>query len=56
LQQVHGTFELTESQAENVLFWGWLGGYKYDGGQAQCGRLLTMEELGEMLKSRSMEL
>ena len=33
------------------MFWGWLGGYKYDGGEVQCGRLLTIEELGEIFKS-----
>jgi hypothetical protein len=33
------------------LFWGWLGGFKYDGGEVQCGRLLTIEELGEIFKS-----
>ena len=30
---------------------GWLGGYKYDGGEIKAGRLLTIEELGEILKS-----
>ncbi|KAF1847069.1 Translin [Cucurbitaria berberidis CBS 394.84] len=38
-----------QGAAESVLFWGWLGGYKYDGGNVQCGRLLTIEELGEIL-------
>lgn len=38
-------------QVEGLLFWGWLGGYKYDGGEIKAGRLLTIEELGEILKS-----
>jgi hypothetical protein len=42
---------LTKTQAEGLLFWGWLGGYKYEGGQVKCGRLLTIEELGEILHS-----
>ena len=42
---------LTKSQCESALFWGWLGGYKYEGGEVQCGRLLTIEELGEIFKS-----
>jgi len=28
-----------------------LGGYKYDGGEITAGRMLTIEELGEILKS-----
>lgn len=36
---------------EGLLFWGWLGGYKYGGGEIKAGRLLTIEELGEILKS-----
>ncbi|KAL6709154.1 Translin-1 [Coniothyrium glycines] len=39
----------TQGAAENILLWGWLGGYKHEGGQVQCGRLLTIEELGEIL-------
>jgi hypothetical protein len=42
---------LTTQQVEGLLFWGWLGGYKYDGGEIKAGRLLTIEELGEILKS-----
>jgi hypothetical protein len=42
---------LTLSQAEGLLFWAWLGGYKYEGGEIKSGRLLTIEELGELLKS-----
>ncbi|KAF2126646.1 Translin [Dothidotthia symphoricarpi CBS 119687] len=34
---------------EGLLFWGWLGGYKHEGGEPKCGRLLTIEELGEIL-------
>jgi hypothetical protein len=45
---------LTASQVEGLLFWGWLGGYKYDGGEIKAGRLLTIEELGEILKSECM--
>ncbi|KAF2800238.1 Translin [Melanomma pulvis-pyrius CBS 109.77] len=33
-----------------ILFWGWLGGYKPTGSTPKCGRLLTVEELGEILK------
>lgn len=40
---------LTTSQVEGLLFWGWLGGYKYEGGQVKCGQLLTIEDLGEIL-------
>ncbi|KAI4614489.1 hypothetical protein J4E83_007143 [Alternaria metachromatica] len=39
-----------QGACESALFWGWLGGYKYDGGEVQCGRLLTIEELGEIFK------
>ena len=42
---------LTAPQCESALFWGWLGGFKYEGGHVQCGRLLTIEELGEIFKS-----
>ena len=35
-----------------MLFWGWLGGYKSEGGEAHYGRLLTIEELGKLLQSR----
>jgi hypothetical protein len=28
-----------------------LGGYKYEGGEIKSGRLLTIEELGDLLKS-----
>ena len=45
------TAELTYRQVEGLLLWGWLGGYKYDGGEIKAGRLLTIEELGEILKS-----
>jgi hypothetical protein len=44
---------LNISQVEGLLLWGWLGGYKYEGGDAKCGRLLTIEELGEILHSTS---
>ncbi|EAT82382.2 hypothetical protein SNOG_10047 [Parastagonospora nodorum SN15] len=40
---------LTASQVEGLLFWGWLGGYKYEGGEIKCGQLLTIEDLGEIL-------
>lgn len=40
------------SQVEGILLWGWLGGYNYDGGEVKAGRLLTIEELGEFMKSR----
>ncbi|KAF2632961.1 Translin [Macroventuria anomochaeta] len=39
-----------QSAVEGLLLWGWLGGYKYDGGDIKAGRLLTIEELGEILK------
>ena len=44
---------LTASQVEGLLFWGWLGGYKYEGGEIKCGQLLTIEDLGEILHSMS---
>ena len=45
-------FHLTNNvQAYGVLFWGWLGGHKLDGGAAKCGELLTIEKIGELLKS-----
>ena len=34
-----------------MLLWGWLGGYKYQGGEVKCGDLLTIEDLGEILHS-----
>ncbi|KAF2646372.1 Translin [Massarina eburnea CBS 473.64] len=33
-----------------ILFWAWLGGKDYTGGEVKCGRLLTIEEVGEILK------
>ncbi|KAF2658921.1 Translin [Lophiostoma macrostomum CBS 122681] len=33
-----------------ILLWGWLGEYKQEGGDVKNGRLLTIEELGEILK------
>jgi hypothetical protein len=33
-----------------LLFWGWLGGYQQQGGEIKNGRLLTIEELGGLLK------
>ncbi|KAI1524584.1 translin [Pyrenophora tritici-repentis] len=39
-----------QGACESALIWGWLGGYKYEGGDVQCGRLLTIEELGEIFK------
>jgi predicted translin family RNA/ssDNA-binding protein len=33
-----------------ILFWGWLGGYQQEGDEVKNGRLLTIEELGEILK------
>lgn len=44
---------LTALQVEGLLFWGWLGGYKYEGGAVKCGQLLTIEDLGEILNSMS---
>ena len=38
-------------QVFGILLWGWLGGYKQEGGDVKNGRLLTIEELGEILKS-----
>ncbi|KAF2026850.1 Translin [Setomelanomma holmii] len=38
-----------QGAVEGLLFWGWLGGYKYDGGGVKCGQLLTIEDLGEIL-------
>jgi hypothetical protein len=48
---LNATTLLTCWQVEGLLLWGWLGGYKYDGGEIKAGRLLTIEELGEILKS-----
>lgn len=33
-----------------ILLWGWLGGYKQEGSEIKNGRLLTIEELGEILR------
>jgi hypothetical protein len=44
---------LTALQVEVLLLWGWLGGYKYEGGEVKCGQLLTIEDLGEILHSKS---
>lgn len=41
---------LTASQVYGILLWAWLGGKDYNGGDVKCGRLLTIEELGEVLK------
>lgn len=35
---------------QGILLWVWLGGKAFDGNEAKCGRLLTLEELGETLK------
>ncbi|KAF9736424.1 hypothetical protein PMIN03_004975 [Paraphaeosphaeria minitans] len=35
---------------QGILFWAWLGGTDYKTGEAKCGRLLTLEELGDVLK------
>lgn len=42
---------LIRLQTYDILFWGWLGGYKSDGEESKSGRLLTIEQLGEILKS-----
>ncbi|KAF2681446.1 Translin [Lentithecium fluviatile CBS 122367] len=39
-----------QDAAFGVLLWAWLGGRDYNGEEAKCGRLLTIEELGEVLK------
>ncbi|KAF2468921.1 Translin [Lindgomyces ingoldianus] len=39
-----------QDAAYGMLFWGWLGGYKQEGDGIRCGRLLTIEELGEIMK------
>jgi hypothetical protein len=44
---------LTILQVEGLLLWGWLGGYKYQGGEVKCGDLLTIEDLAEILHSMS---
>lgn len=41
---------LTLLQVQGILLWVWLGGKAFDGNEAKCGRLLTLEELGETLK------
>ncbi|PVI04249.1 Translin [Periconia macrospinosa] len=33
----------------SLLLWAWLGGKDFDQGEIKCGRLLTIEELGEVL-------
>ncbi|KAH8725899.1 Translin [Phaeosphaeriaceae sp. PMI808] len=38
-----------QGAVEGLLFWGWLGGYNYEGGAVKCGQLLTIEDLGEIL-------
>jgi hypothetical protein len=48
---LHTNSVLTTGQVEVLLFWGWLGGYKYEGGEVKCGQLLTIEDLGEILHS-----
>jgi hypothetical protein len=45
----HPKLSLTLSQIFGILFWGWLGGYKPSSPTPKCGRLLTVEELGEVL-------
>ena len=32
-----------------ILFCGWLGGYTTEGSDAQPGRLLTIEEVGQIM-------
>lgn len=44
---------LITSQVYGILLWAWLGGKDLDGGEAKCGRLLTIEEVGEVLKGMS---
>lgn len=40
-----------QGAAESVLLWAWLGGYQYQqqGGEVRCGRLVTIEEIGDIL-------
>ncbi|KAF2011446.1 translin [Aaosphaeria arxii CBS 175.79] len=39
----------TQDATFNLLLWGWLGGYQRDAGQVKNGRLLTIEEVGQIL-------
>ncbi|ORY17094.1 Translin [Clohesyomyces aquaticus] len=38
-----------QDAAYGMLFWSWLGGYEQDGKVPECGRLLTIEELGKIM-------
>ncbi|KAF1921542.1 Translin [Ampelomyces quisqualis] len=38
-----------QGAVESLLLWGWLGGYKYQGGGVKCGDLLTIQDLGDIL-------
>jgi hypothetical protein len=38
-------------QVVGILFWGWLGGHQQEGGAVKSGQLLTIEEVGGILKS-----
>jgi len=38
------------SQTFSILLWGWLGGYQPAAPTPKCGRLLTIEEVGSILK------
>lgn len=40
----------TQDATFSILLWGWLGGYKREGNVVKNGRLLTIEEIGEILK------
>jgi hypothetical protein len=49
--RARSTANADQSQVEGLLFWGWLGGHKYEGGNVKCGQLLTIEDLGAILHS-----
>lgn len=42
---------LTLQQCFTILLCGWLGGYTQEGSEPRIGRLLTIEEVGEIMKS-----
>lgn len=41
---------LTSMKVFTILFCGWLGGYAPVGGEKKTGRLLTIEEVGAIMK------
>jgi hypothetical protein len=51
VRKSNATRQLIALQVFGTLLWAWLGGKDYDGqGEVKCGRLLKIDEVGEVLQ------